>query len=43
MLQYDPANKLTYDLIYAQNRSVVMDMVIILKTIKVMFLKGKAS
>lgn len=39
----DPANKLTYDLIYAQNRSVVMDMVIILKTIKVMFLKGKAS
>jgi len=39
----DPANKLTYDLLYAQNRSVLMDMVIILKTLKVMFLKGKAS
>ena len=39
----DPANKLTYDLIYAQNRSVIMDIVIILKTIKVMFMKGKAS
>ena len=38
-----PGDKLCYDLIYAQNRSTLLDLIIILRTVKVLLQKGKAS
>lgn len=38
----EPTNKLNYDLMYARNASVGLDFVILLRTAKVLFLKGKA-
>lgn len=38
-----PENKLAYDLIYAQNSSIMRDLVIILRTLGVVFQKKKAS
>lgn len=37
-----PTNKLSYDLMYARNASPGLDFVILLRTAKVLFLKGKA-
>lgn len=39
----DPSNKLRYDLFYAQKRSFMMDLVILLRTVRVMLQKKKAS
>lgn len=38
----EPTNKLNYDLMYARNASLGLDFVILLRTAKVLFLKGKA-
>lgn len=38
----DPANKLYYDLLYARHASLGLDIVILLRTAKVLFLKNKA-
>lgn len=38
----EPTNKLSYDLMYARNASPGLDFVILLRTAKVLFLKGKA-
>lgn len=38
-----PRNKLNYDLFYAQNKSLLLDIVILLRTAKVLFQKDKAS
>ena len=39
----DPVNKLRYDLYYAQKKSFFMDLVILLRTARVMLQKKKAS
>ena len=39
----DPVNKLRYDLYYAQKKSLFMDLVILLRTARVMLQKKKAS
>ncbi|MDD4775137.1 MAG: sugar transferase [Syntrophomonas sp.] len=39
----DPANKLRYDLYYAQKKSLLMDLVILLRTARVMLQRKKAS
>jgi lipopolysaccharide/colanic/teichoic acid biosynthesis glycosyltransferase len=39
----DPANKLRYDLFYAQKRSVIMDLAIMLRTARVMLQRKKSS
>jgi len=39
----DPDKKLAYDLIYAQNNSILADLVLLLRTAKVLMQKGKAS
>lgn len=39
----DPDRKLAYDLIYAQNNNLLIDLVILLRTAKVLLQKGKAS
>lgn len=39
----DPSNKLRYDLYYAQKRSLMMDIVILLRTARVMLQRKKAS
>ncbi len=39
----DPGNKLKYDLFYAQNQSIANDIVILMRTAKVIFLKDKAQ
>ena len=38
----NPENKLKYDLFYAQNQSLANDLVILMRTAKVIFLKDKA-
>jgi len=39
----DPANKLRYDLFYAQKKSVIMDLAIMLRTARVMLQRKKSS
>ena len=39
----DPGNKLKYDLFYAQNQSIANDIVILMRTAKVIVLKDKAQ
>lgn len=39
----DPANKLRYDLFYAQKKSLIMDFAILLRTARVMLQKKKSS
>lgn len=39
----DPANKLRYDLFYAQKKSIIMDLSILLRTARVMLQKKKSS
>ena len=39
----NPENKLKYDLFYAQNQSLANDLVILMRTAKVIFLKDKAQ